>query len=656
MQENYDRLKLMDWIAIEAKLTKSYKANLLNDWTGVLWHGNGVTVPRDSPLCGWKGELCVEDGTQSTTLIIALSTVGMVVMFIAIIVSIILIKRYMYEQSLKEIDEITLKWDDVIKDKEFLNKSVRSLGGQKYYGGLKDLSIEQGMVKNTHVIIKRFKVDRCIDLQDRQVLIDLKEMRDLHHDNINRFVGICAEHPNTCILMEYEVRGSLRDIIADDIISLVRDFKVSLVLDTACGMWYIHQSVIEAHGCLTSHKCVIDNRWTCKITGHGLGYVKQQVNGSGYKHPRNESNPSMLLWTAPEILQHQKQLQVSDLQKADIYSFAMIAHEVFQEDELYAANDTQLDAADIIKAVEKSTKPPCRPDHYPGKISEAWVKLIEECWSEKPDARPSFVQIILDIENIHKHKNLSLVDNMIKRLEKHTNTLEELVADRSMDLVNEKHKVELLLKELLPPTVAQALTTGKSVDPEVFDTVTIFFSDIVGFTRISALAEPLEITALLNNMYTLFDEVADNFDVYKVATIGDAYMVASGVPIRNGDKHAEEICNMSLSLLEAIQAFPIPHLPKEHLKMRIGIHSGSCVGAVTGLKMPRYLLFGDTVDIAAKLESGGEPMRIHISDATRNLLPFDSQLDIGKRGEFYLKGKGYIVTYWLYPSNKINSG
>ena len=162
---------------------------------------------------------------------------------------------------------------------------------------------------------------------------------------------------------------------------------------------------------------------------------------------------------------------------------------------------------------------------------------------------------------------------MIERMDKYTNNLEELVTDRTRLLWEEKQKTEDLLHRMLPRSVANALCEGKPVAPKSFSNVTIYFSDIVGFTKLCSESTPFEVVEFLNALYTIFDRAIQDYDVYKVETIGDAYMVVSGLPVET-PIHAAEICTLSLQLLSEVKSFQIPHRPNDSLKLRIGIHSG----------------------------------------------------------------------------------
>lgn len=159
---------------------------------------------------------------------------------------------------------------------------------------------------------------------------------------------------------------------------------------------------------------------------------------------------------------------------------------------------------------------------------------------------------------------------------------------------------------MLPPAVVRQLKLQRQVPAETFDSATIFFSDIVGFTFISAGSTAMEVVTMLNTLYRLFDTIILKYDVYKVETIGDAYMVVSGLPQRNGDKHAGEIAMMSLDLVCGIAGFIIPHMRNRTLEIRVGVNSGPCVAGVVGTTMPRYCLFGDTINTASRMESTGE--------------------------------------------------
>ncbi|ODN05186.1 Atrial natriuretic peptide receptor 1, partial [Orchesella cincta] len=222
-----------------------------------------------------------------------------------------------------------------------------------------------------------------------------------------------------------------------------------------------------------------------------------------------------------------------------------------------------------------------------------------------------------------------------------------MLSSKTSDLKREKRRSDRLLQQMLPAEVIKQLRAKKQVPAESFESVTIYFSDIVSFTAISATSSPMEIVVMLNSLYKMFDSKIENYDVYKVETIGDAYMVVSGLPLRNGNQHAGEICTMALDLVAGIRNFEIPHRPGVGLQIRVGINTGCCVAGVVGTKMPRYCLFGDTINVASRMESSGEPMKIHITDTTKAVLDEIGGFATEDRGVSDIKGKGKMSTYWL---------
>uniref|UniRef100_A0A0C9QND4 guanylate cyclase n=1 Tax=Fopius arisanus TaxID=64838 RepID=A0A0C9QND4_9HYME len=221
------------------------------------------------------------------------------------------------------------------------------------------------------------------------------------------------------------------------------------------------------------------------------------------------------------------------------------------------------------------------------------------------------------------------------------------LAQKARELKREKRKSDTLLFQMLPPSVAQQLKQTQQVPAEYYEAVTVYFSDIVGFVEIAAENTPLEVVTFLNSIYKLFDARIECYDVYKVETIGDSYMVASGLPVRNGDKHVSEIATMALDLLAASSIFQVPKRPGERLQIRSGAHTGPVVAGIVGTKMPRYCLFGDTVNTASRMESTGEALRIHISLEMKKALEAVGGFKIMHRGLVDVKGKGLMDTYWL---------
>jgi len=305
---------------------------------------------------------------------------------------------------------------------------------------------------------------------------------------------------------------------------------------------------------------------------------------------------------------------------------------------------------------KNSTIPDSETEQLSSMTQNELIEVVKRCCnSSEPLGRPDFYTLRLAVKNLSDINTMRLVlESMMERMEEYANNLENLVTERTEDYFCEKKKTEDLLYELLPKSVCTQLVSGQSVIADSFSSATIYFSDVVGFTSLAAQSSPMQIVDFLNDLYTCFDSIIDNFDVYKVETIGDAYVVASGLPVRNDDRHPVEIARMSLKLLEAVKTFQIRHRPQDCLQLRVGVHTGPCCAAVVGLKMPRYCLFGDTVNTASRMESYGEPMKIHISRETATALNKWNSFKLRLRGEVDMKGKGIMKTYWLEGETEPN--
>merc|ERR1711874_131601 len=218
--------------------------------------------------------------------------------------------------------------------------------------------------------------------------------------------------------------------------------------------------------------------------------------------------------------------------------------------------------------------------------------------------------------------------------------------DQQKKLSDVMKKSDDIIAQMLPKSVAEDLAKGKT-NAEIcksYDCVTMLFSDVVTFTIICSKLKPTQVVQLLNNMYTLFDFLCDQNAVYKVETIGDAYLIVAGCPNKAAN-HALKICDMAFDMMDGIKILKVPG-SGDDIHMRIGVHSGPVVAGVVGLKMPRYCLFGVNVGLTEKFESNSKPDRIHISETTIEHL--SSQYKTEERNDEGLKMKvGGFKSYFL---------
>jgi len=209
-------------------------------------------------------------------------------------------------------------------------------------------------------------------------------------------------------------------------------------------------------------------------------------------------------------------------------------------------------------------------------------------------------------------------------------------------LEHEKQRSEELLLNILPAEIAERLKAEEEPLADYCDTATVLFADLVGFTELSRKLSPRDLVDLLNDLFSRFDALVEKYGAEKIKTIGDVYMVAAGLTDAVSD-HATAVADLALDMRAAFGEFRAEH--GLGLKLRIGVHSGALVAGVIGNRKFAYDLWGDTVNIASRMESEGVPDEVQISDETRQLLPENYR--VVPRGEIEIKGHLPRATYLL---------
>ncbi|NXK47603.1 GUC2C protein, partial [Chauna torquata] len=624
---------------IDTNLTLLYTSQSANDFRVLLYfdtHKNETRVATTSPDFIWRSHRLPSDipGSGPHVLTIAVFTLTGIVILV-LIISLLILRKYRRDNERRR-----KKWSHIPPEKILPLETSET--------NHVSLKIDEDKRRDTTQRLRQGKYDKKVvilkDLKNNdgnfteKQKIELNELLQIDYYNLTKFYGTVKIDTMIFAVIEYCERGSLRDVLNDKIsypdgTFMDWEFKISVMYDIAKGMSYLHSSKTEVHGRLKSTNCVVDNRMVVKITDFGCNSILP---------PRKD------LWTAPEHLRH---ADVS--QKGDVYSYGIIAQEIILRRETFytghcrdskgkSTNFSSTAAFQDVVAVIGFSLNFCLKVYT----------LVKSCWEEDPEKRPDFKKIesILAkiFSNYHGQTNESYMDTLIRRLQLYSRNLEHLVEERTELYKAERDRADRLNFMLLPRPVVKSLKETGLVEPELFEEVTIYFSDIVGFTTLCKYSTPMEVVDMLNDIYKNFDHILDHHDVYKVETIGDAYMVVSGLPKRNGNRHAVDISMMALDILSFMGSFELRHLPGLPVWIRIGIHSGPCAAGVVGIKMPRYCLFGDTVNTASRMESTGLPLRIHVSGSTIDILKrTDCRFQYEMRGETYLKGRGTEITYWL---------
>jgi adenylate cyclase len=254
-----------------------------------------------------------------------------------------------------------------------------------------------------------------------------------------------------------------------------------------------------------------------------------------------------------------------------------------------------------------------------------------------PEFDTSFIILQANILTISTFFYL-LFQYFVRRTEIATETLDT----RHKILVEDQERSQQLLNNLLPEPIAERLKQTQGMIADSYDDISVLFADIVGFTRLSTQVSPKELVDLLNVLFSGFDMIAEKRGLEKIKTMGDAYMVASGLPIPMKN-HAEAAAEMALEMQDEVARFS--SMIGENISVRIGINSGPVVAGVIGIKKSIYDLWGDTVNVASRMESTGIPGKIQVTENTYSQLK--QKFHFINRGEIPVKGKGFMNVYIL---------
>ncbi|RMH02294.1 MAG: response regulator [Chloroflexi bacterium] len=206
----------------------------------------------------------------------------------------------------------------------------------------------------------------------------------------------------------------------------------------------------------------------------------------------------------------------------------------------------------------------------------------------------------------------------------------------------ERAKSDKLLNNILPAPISERLKQGDKIIADEFPDATVLFADLVDFTVLTTRLSPTELVSLLNEIFTIFDQLIDQYKLEKIKTLGDGYMVAGGLPMPRSD-HAEAVVALALDMLKAVAQFNNFH--GTSLQLRAGICTGPVIAGVIGKKKFAYDLWGDTVNIASRMESYGMAGCIQVSESTYQRLKHKYQFE--SRGTIFVKGKGELPAYIL---------
>lgn len=509
------------------------------------------------------------------------------------------------------------------------NENFGMISGQSAVGSASIISQAQqaGLVSTTTQNGKKSifvlkKLSRCLDCCQPQdeysalkgdFIIEMRHLSKLRHPCITTVMGaVIWKREEPMLVMEYMDHGSLYDLLHNETLVVEGELVLPILRDIAQGVRFLHAASPKViHGDLKAQNVLVDSKFRAKVADFGLSQ-KKKVGATGTP-----------LWMAPELLRGESE----NTAMSDVYSFGIILYEVYSRKDPYEG-EKHLEVLRLV-ADPKINKRPKVPASCPGEVAS----LMGDCLEGEPLRRPTFETLDIRL----KAFDVTHVEPAFMHLSARNKRSGKI------------EKSEELLFSVFPRHIAEALRDGKKIEPESRDLVTIFFSDIVGFTDISSNLPATKVSDLLDRLYLKLDSLSDKHDIFKIETIGDSYMAVTNL-VKDQPDGVKRIAEFAVDACEvaSVTMIDTSNPLMGFVQMRVGFHTGPVVANVVGSKSPRYTLIGDTVNTSSRMESTSLPGRIQCSGRSADLLRLQApEMHLTGRGKIKVKGKGEMFTFWI---------
>jgi len=446
---------------------------------------------------------------------------------------------------------------------------------------------------------------------------EIRLMTKINHPNVVMVMGAVTDRHRLgpMLVMERMHFGSLENLLHNTTVFLEGDIVMHILRDIVQGMRFLHGGKPPIlHGDLKSANILIGADLRAKIVDFGFSQKAKVSLAVG--------SPAFM---APEVLRG-KGISV----QSDVYSFGVTLYELFSRRHPYQG-ESMSTVVELVRNPKEGCglKRPGIPLGCPQKIAE----LMTVCLAENPSERPSFAELdnkVLDQLNVLNLQLGAMAQSLLSR----RSQLQE----------------SQWLFDVFPKRIAEALIAGRKVEPESKECVTIFFSDIVGFTSISSEMEASLVSDMLSRMHCVFDQLAKDHNVRKIETIGDAYIAVTNMEEEGDPMHAANMARFAWAVMQTCKGIYIDTNDESRgtVKLRIGIHTGPVVASVIGTQQPKFTLLGDAVNTASRMESLSVAGKIQCSKVAAQLIhEQDPMMRLVPRGRIAVKGKGMMPTFWV---------